>query len=84
MKLIKFGAEWCGPCRMMNERLKNFNACEVQYIDVDDESEETQQLIGKYQIMNIPVMVLLDDQGNIVNRWNGLTDIKEIVNACEQ
>ena len=80
MKLIKFGAEWCGPCKMMNERLKNFTACEVQYIDVDDESEETTKLIEKYQIMSVPVMILLDDENNMVNRWTGLTDIKEIEN----
>ncbi len=78
MKLIKFGAEWCGPCKMMNQRLKNFTACEVQYVDVDDDSEETTKLIEKYQIMNIPVMILLDDENNMVNRWTGLTDIKEI------
>lgn len=80
MKLIKFGAEWCGPCKMMNERLKNFTACEVQYIDVDDESEETTKLIEKYQIMSVPVMILLNDENNMVNRWTGLTDIKEIEN----
>jgi thiol-disulfide isomerase/thioredoxin len=82
MKLIKFGASWCGPCRIMNERLKSFTTCEVQYIDVDDESQEVQDLIEEYQIMNVPVMILLDDEGNLVNKWIGLTDIKEIEKYC--
>ena len=28
MRLIKIGASWCGPCNLMDKRLKDFNACD--------------------------------------------------------
>ena len=37
MKLLKFEADWCGPCREMGRRLEKFNDCEVMKINVDDE-----------------------------------------------
>ena len=59
MKLLKFEADWCGPCREMGRRLEKFNDCEVMKINVDD--EENQDIVGKYGIRNIPVIILLDD-----------------------
>ena len=29
VKLLKFGAEWCGPCGVMDKRLENFDKCEL-------------------------------------------------------
>lgn len=34
-RILKFGAEWCGPCRVLEERLKGFDKCEIEKIDVD-------------------------------------------------
>ena len=45
MRLIKIGAEWCGPCGVMDKRLENFNACDYVKYDVDNEDEETPDAI---------------------------------------
>ena len=76
MKLLKFEADWCGPCREMGRRLEKFNDCEVVKINVDD--EENQDIVSKYGIRNIPVIILLDDDENIVKKWVGLTKIEDI------
>ena len=48
MKLLKFGAEWCAPCKTMEERLKDFTGCEVKHYDVDSDDTETLELIEKF------------------------------------
>lgn len=83
MKLLKIGASWCGPCQTMNKRLKDFNICDVIHYDVDNEDEETTSIVEKYKIRNIPVMVLVDDDGNELKRWNGLTNILDIENEIK-
>ena len=49
-KLLKFGAEWCGQCKVLEQKLKGFDKCEIEKIDVDSADEE---LLAKYAIRNI-------------------------------
>lgn len=83
MKLLKIGASWCGPCQTMDKLLKDFTMCEVVYYDVENEDDETQGVIDRFTIRNIPVMVLVDDNGEEIKRWNGLTKIADIENEIK-
>ncbi len=84
MKLLKIGASWCGPCQTMNKKLKDFDLCEVIHYDVDNEDDkETQDVIEKYKVRNIPVIVLVDDNNNELKRWNGLTNMVDIENEIK-
>ena len=76
MKLLKFGAEWCGPCRMLDQKLEDFTLCEVEKIDISD--DENEELCEKYKVRNIPVTVALDDNGNEIKRWVGVFDLDEV------
>lgn len=59
MKLIKFGAEWCGPCRALIPILEEIkDLIEVIEYDVDEAPVE---LLKQYKIRNIPVLVLEKD-----------------------
>jgi thioredoxin-like negative regulator of GroEL len=78
MKLLKIGASWCGPCQTMNKKLESFTLCDVIHYDVDNEDEETLNIVDKFKVRNIPVMVLVDDNGDEIKRWNGLTNIADI------
>lgn len=78
MRLIKFGAEWCAPCRTMEERLKDFDACEVKMYDVDGDDKDTLDMIEKYKVRNIPLLVLEDDNGNTLKTWSGSIMINQI------
>ena len=33
--VIKFGASWCGPCRALEVKLKDFIKCDITRYDVD-------------------------------------------------
>lgn len=80
-KVLKFGAEWCGPCRALEQKLKDFDKCEVIVYDVDDMDEE---LLEKYKIRNIPVTIMVDENGEEVNRWVGLFSITELKTKLEE
>lgn len=58
VKLMKFGAEWCMPCKKMDpivHKFKELGLCEVETIDVDENPE----LASEYEIRGIPAFVWL-------------------------
>lgn len=75
MKLLKFSASWCVPCKA---QAKIFSEqppiVEVEEIDVDSDNE----LISKFNIRSVPTMILVDDEGNALHRWSGITNSEEI------
>ena len=80
-KVLKFGAEWCGPCRVLNKNLEKFTDCKVIKYDVDDVDEE---LLEKFKIRNIPVTVLVDDNEKEIQRWVGLFNVQEITDKIKE
>lgn len=74
MKVIKIGAEWCMPCKVLDKALENFDACEVVRYD----AEEDDEIVEKYKIRNIPVTILLNDNDEEIKRWVGVFNVNEI------
>ena len=63
--VIKFGADWCAPCKSVE---KTLTAIESEYLDdvdfylvnVDEETEITEAL----RIMSLPTIYFIDATGN--------------------
>lgn len=63
IKLIKFGASYCAPCRAMMPILEELkNKIEIEDIDVD---KVDPIVLTNYKIRNIPVLVLLKDDKEV-------------------
>lgn len=79
MRILKFGSDWCGPCKVMHEKLKN---CKypLEEIDVDEHEDLTE----KYGIRSIPVTVIVDNAGEVLAKWVGLTDLEVIESKFEE
>ena len=76
MRVLRFTASWCQPCKMLAKTLEDVNTnVPIEVIDIDDNSE----LAKEYGIRGVPAMVMLD--GNIeVKRLVGLSQKKELEN----
>lgn len=68
MKILKFYAEWCGPCKTLSKVLEGYNEVEIQEIDIDKDQETA----IKYTIRGVPTLVLVDDNGNEIRRRTGM------------
>lgn len=75
--LIKFGAEWCGPCKVMAKNLINLDEEKVKdvlFAEISIDEDETEEIATEYKVRNIPCLVVIKD-GNEINRSVGvLTD----------
>jgi thioredoxin 1 len=72
-KIIKFGAEWCQPCKVMQPHFDSFKesksdgAVEIQAVDVD----ENRDLVKEYGIRSIPTTIFIKG-GTEVERVTGM------------
>lgn len=68
--LLYFGAIWCGPCKILKDRLNNSetktelpNLC-VGYIDIDN--EENNEIITLYDVTILPTQTFVKLSKNSV------------------
>ena len=71
MKLIKFGAKWCGPCKAMipivEDVLNKNSSLEFEDIDVEDNIN----LTDSYKIKSVPTFVIVDNDDTEIARVSG-------------
>lgn len=68
MKLIKFSASWCMPCKNLESRLNKLDlTIDLFSYDVEEEVDLTEE----WKVRNVPTVILVDDNGHEVKRWVG-------------
>ena len=73
MKILKFAAEWCGPCKMLSKTLEGYDAVPIEEIDIDQKREVAE----KYGIRGVPTLILLDDNDIELRRRSGMMMFNE-------
>ena len=83
--LVKFGATWCGPCKMMDKILINVAkkyesdpSVTVLSVDVDEQPE----IAKDYNITSVPTMVFLKNSLTC-ERFEGIKSEKVVVDTIE-
>ena len=74
--LVKFGADWCGPCKIMDARLKQLTDDGYDNIHKVD-IEEFQSLGTKFVIKNLPTIIIFQN-GEVVDRFSGFVSVTEL------
>jgi thioredoxin 1 len=78
MKVLKFYATWCAPCKglsMVVESIKD--QVDVPFEDVN--IEEQMELAAKYGIRSVPTMVIVDDAGVEIKRQSGMLNEEQLL-----
>jgi len=78
MKLLKFYAEWCGPCKgltMIINGAKDKINIPIEEYDIDNEMFMTQD----YKVRSVPTMVLVDDKNQEIRRHVGLLSEEKLL-----
>jgi thioredoxin-like negative regulator of GroEL len=74
MRLLRFTASWCNPCKQLSENLERADLkIPIEVIDIDAHSE----VAVDYGIRSVPTLVMMD--GNIeIKRITGVKTVSEI------
>lgn len=73
VKLLKFGANWCAPCRSLVPILEELkDKVVIEDIDVD---KVDPVVLTNYKIRNIPVLIITKDN---VEVWRHVGSISKI------
>jgi thioredoxin 1 len=74
MRLLRFTASWCNPCKQLSENLERAELkMPIEVIDIDAHSE----VAVDYGIRSVPTLVMMD--GNIeIKRITGVKTVSEI------
>lgn len=79
--ILDFYADWCGPCKTQDPILEQveeeLDSVEIRKVDVDDETEKA----NEYQVRSIPTLIVLDADGDVHERFVGVTQKKDLVDA---
>lgn len=86
LKIVKIGAEWCGPCRVMENTIHGLNPDKINGIllgavDIDEDGME--QVSVDYSVRNIPVLLFFKN-GNMVKKEVGVVGADVIYNNIEE
>ena len=90
--LIDFGATWCKACMELEEqtfpdarvRTEAARFSTVHVDATDDEDETVKKLQGKYKIVGLPVLILIDSTGKEVTRFNEFVPPEKFVEALKK
>mmetsp|Transcript_21654 Transcript_21654/g.34740 ORF Transcript_21654/g.34740 Transcript_21654/m.34740 type:complete len:124 (+) Transcript_21654:89-460(+) len=80
--IAKFGAEWCGPCKVIAPYFKELEGkySDMIFLEITYDKEENEDVIEEYKILKLPTFVVIKD-GKEAERYQGANkdDLKELV-----
>jgi len=82
MKLLKFYATWCAPCKGLStviDALKDQIDTVIEDVNIEDNIE----LAQKYAVRSVPTLVLVDDNGEEVKRVTGMLNEQQFLEFVE-
>lgn len=85
VKLVKFGASWCRPCKMLDPILKELEQelTEVEFIYYDIETDVGKAKSEELEVMSVPT-VFIYKNNEIVDKFTGFLPKPVIMDKIKQ
>ena len=81
MKILRFTASWCEPCKALSKTIERIDTdVPIQVIDIDDQPELAQH----FNIRSVPTLVKIDEDEKEVERIVGMqfqSDLDKFINS---
>ncbi|MDE6199189.1 MAG: thioredoxin family protein [Muribaculaceae bacterium] len=82
--IIDFNATWCGPCKqfapIFEAAAEKYQGVDFQSVDVDENGAMAEQ----YGVQSIPMVVLLDKDGNVLDTNVGFMEAADFDQLIEK
>jgi thioredoxin 1 len=86
LHLVKIGAKWCGPCRILSDILHNMDPNKVGntlIADVDIDEYDNEDIVIEYNIRSIPLTLYVKN-GIVMNKFLGSASADEMYKRIEE
>lgn len=78
MKLLKFYAPWCAPCKglsMVIAGAEDKITMPIEEVNIDEDIDTA----VKYGVRSVPTLVIVDDQDNLVKKNVGMLNESQLL-----
>lgn len=85
LTVVKFSAEWCGPCRQLANTIESIenNYDNVNFIEIDVDDTNNDEIVSNYNIRNIPVLIFIKND-EVLERSVGSIDKVTLNNKIDK
>lgn len=75
MKILKFFSPTCGPCKVLD---RNLQEAGIQYESIDVTDDANEELITKYGITSVPILLYVGDNGETILKYRGIMTVDDL------
>jgi thioredoxin-like negative regulator of GroEL len=77
LRVIKLGAEWCGPCRVLSNTIDALDSDKVGsaiFAEIDVENDNLNDVVSSLNIRSIPVLIFVKNGSIVEKRIGGISE----------
>lgn len=78
MRIEKFGAVWCGPCKVMDRNLDEFAKNHPEIVINRHDVDEEEDTVANLGIKSVPTTFIYNDEGELLNKFVGVLTIAQL------